>query len=472
MLPMPKNYAIWPAVIQADKESEMIIAPCERAFLLFEGETYDLTVFSVDGDEPEYYNPISYRYLKAVAHDGILRFSYTFEGEKEYKIRLNYQGKLLQTLSVYALYEDLYALQPLKGDYHSHSYRSDGARDPAAEAGHYREQGYDFFALTDHNRYYPGGEIDEVYEGVKTDFVRVYGEEVHTPGSVVHIVHVGGTESVADQYVHDREGYEKAIADYLPRVPAHIPEQYRSRYAMAMWSTDRIHAAGGLAIIAHPYWVTRSGVRNVNSELTRLFLTSGMFDAYELVGGNELVGINCSVALLTELMAEGVKLPLVGSSDVHTMANDRTFPYYFTVCFAEGNDNDSLIASVKAGKCVAVETNHASGPEQYHYRCYGDFRLVTYAHFLLTNYFPQRQRICQGEGVAMRQFTVGEADAAQVEALARQSADFTARFFGKKPPVLPTAQMIDFENKWRKVHLNGPLTKGSHVFDVPANRQI
>ena len=472
MLPTPKNYAIWPAIVPADKETEMIIAPCERAFLLFEGETYDLTVFSVDGDEPEYYHPISYRHLSATAHDGILKFSFTFEGEKEYKIRLMYKEKLLQTLYVYALEEDLYALTPLKGDYHSHSFRSDGARDPAAEAGHYREQGYDFFSLTDHNRYYPGGEIDEAYEGVKTDFTRVTGEEVHAPGSVVHIVHVGGTESVADQYVHDREGYEAAIAEYMKKVPSDIPEQYHGRYAMAMWATDRIHKAGGLAIFAHPYWVTRSGVRNVNSELTKLFLKSGMFDAYELVGGNEVWGINCSVALLTELAAEGIKLPLVGSSDVHKMEKASTFPHYFTVCFAEENSNDSLIRSVKEGRCVAVETNHASGAEQYHYRCYGDLRLVHYTHFLLTHYFPARQRICQGEGVAMRQFTVGEADAALVEALAKQSADFTARFFGKLPPVLPTKAMLDFEEKWRKVHLNGPLTKGSHVFDVATNFQI
>ena len=42
-----------------------------------------------------------------------MKFSFTFEGEKEYKIRLMYKEKLLQTLYVYALEEDLYDLAEL-----------------------------------------------------------------------------------------------------------------------------------------------------------------------------------------------------------------------------------------------------------------------------------------------------------------------------------------------------------------------
>ena len=77
------------------------------------------------------------------------------------------EEKVLQKFNVFSVGEDLYGLTPLKGDLHSHSYRSDGKRDPADLAGHFREQGYDFLALTDHNRYYPGGEIDDVFKDVK-----------------------------------------------------------------------------------------------------------------------------------------------------------------------------------------------------------------------------------------------------------------------------------------------------------------
>ena len=48
MLPTPKNYAIYPAIIPADKPTEMIIVPCEKAFLLFEGEEYDIGITSIN----------------------------------------------------------------------------------------------------------------------------------------------------------------------------------------------------------------------------------------------------------------------------------------------------------------------------------------------------------------------------------------------------------------------------------------
>ena len=470
MLPTPQNYAVWPAIVPADETVELVIAPTEKAFLLMEGEEYNLTVISADIDEISYYEPTTHRKMTAIAHDGVLRFSYAFPGEMEHLIILEKDEKKLQDLYIYSLEKDLYALTPLKGDLHAHSFRSDGKRDPAALAGHFREQGYDFFALTDHNRFYPGGEIDETFSGVKTGLFRVTGEEVHTPGSVVHIVHVGGEKSVADQYVHDREGYGRAIEEYMQKVPAEVPENFRARYAMAMWATDRIHEAGGLAIFPHPFWKPgKSKVHNVTYQYARMLLKSGMFDAYELMGGNTQPGNNRAVAMWAELREEGLRIPVVGSSDVHGIEKAGTFPHLFTICFAESSDNESVIAAVKSGNSVAVE---AAG-EEYgrHYRCYGSYRLVAYAQYLLKHYFPVRQRICQGEGAAMRAYAMDEASPALIELQAEQSENFRARFFGRKPPQLPTAAVRDFEAKWREIHLNGPITKGSSV-DPPVTRQI
>ena len=379
-------------------------------------------------------------------------------------------GKPVAEFHLYSLKEDLYRLSPLRGDFHSHSYRSDGNPDPSDEAGHYREQGYDFYALTDHNRFFPGGEIDETYAGIKMGFARVTGEEVHAPGSVVHIVHVGGKSSVADLYVHDREGYEKQAAEYIAKVPAHVPEEFRERYALCQWTTDRIHEAGGVAIFAHPYWIPGSRMHNVKTEYAKLLMTSGMFDAYELVGGMGQAGVNLSVALWNDLRVEGLNMPVVGSSDVHGLAKSYSFPYYFTLCFAEKNENDAIAASVKAGNCVAVET---SGDEYArHWRCYGSLRLVTYAQFLLRYYFQPRERMCAGEGVAMRAFAIGEADASLIEQHAALVQSYTDRFFGKKPPILPTPAMLAFEDKWREVQMNGPISKGSLVYDCGVSRQI
>ena len=126
--------------------------------------------------------------------------------------------------------------------------------------------------------------------------------------------------------------------------------------------------------------------------------------------------------------------------------------------------------AVKSFNCVAVE---ATGNEyDRHYRCYGSFRLVTYAQFLLKNYFPNLQRICQGEGVAMRSYAFDDAAKSLIEAQVKQSESYRLRFFGKKAPALPTESIKDFEQRWRAVHLEGPTAKGSLVHQDPPSRQI
>ena len=462
MLPIPENYAIYPSVLPVGRRIEMIISPLERGFLFADGEEFIITAIQTDGNEDNYETLLSHKSFPMTAQDGVIRFSYTYPDEGQYLFWLIREEKKIAELFVYALEEDLYALTPLKGDFHSHSIRSDGKRDPAALAGHFREQGYDFFALTDHNRFYPGYEVDEAYAGVNLGIIRIRGEEVHAPESNVHIVHVGGNSSVADLYFHHEEEYAAEIAEYESRVPADIPEMYRYRYARAMWATDRIHEAGGLAIFAHPYWQPKSSrMHNVRDPLAKLFLTSGMFDAYELVGAMGQVGINRSINLWADLRGEGLKISIVGSSDAHSLEKSATFSHTFSICFAESMEHDAIIDAVRNGKTVAVEA--AGVGYDRHYRCYGNLRLVSYAHFLLQNYFPKRQRICQGEGTAMRAYLMGEVDAAMLEAQVAYSGAYRDRFLGRIPPVLPSAAIRDFEARARAVHATGPVTKGSRI---------
>lgn len=473
MLPKPKNYSIYPSVIPADQPVEMAIIPNERLFLLRENESYDLTVIDVSGDEPDHHNELtSHSRFSVIAHDGVLRFSYTFSGEQEHTIRVMQSGVLLGEVSVYSLCEDMYGLLPLKGDFHSHSHRSDGRRDPAALAGHFREQGYDFFALTDHNRFYTGGEIDEVYEGVKLGITRIRGEEVHAPGSEIHVVHVGGTHSVAERYINDRQTFEREIVEYKMKVSSYIPERFVDRYAKTMWATDKIHEAGGLAIFPHPYWKpSKSMMHNVCDELSELLLTSGMFDAYELTGAMGQPGNNRSVAMWAELRANrGLNIPVVGSSDVHRLERSETFSHSYTICFVAGNGQDAVIDAVKTGRTVVVEDIGDEYNRQY--RCYGSLRLVGYAHFLLNHFFLERQRICQGEGVAMRSYAMVMADKELIELQVKQSENFRDRFFGRKAPVCPDKTMLTFEEKWRERQMKGPLTKGSLIDSDKVTRQI
>ncbi len=470
MLPTPQKYTAAPRIYRTGVPSTVTIVPESRTFLFPDDVTYTVMVSGIGDDEPCYHYPSAWERVDVVAKNGILRFDYTFDAEQEYMLRLRRGDEEIQKVAIYALNEDLYALRPLRGDLHSHTYRSDGTRDAAEQFGYYREQGYDFQALTDHNRYYPGLEIDEVYDGMKLGITHVQGEEVHTPGSTVHIVHVGGSSSVTDIYIHDRERYEREMVAYRERVPASIPEKQKERYAEAMWSCDRIHEAGGIAIFPHPYWrCGKNNSYNVCDSLTRAFLTSGMFDAFELVGGMKVEGINRAVALWQDLRAEGYNIPVVGSSDVHDLTV-KDFPYHFTVCFATENTSDAIIAAIKNGMSVAVEM---SGVEyEREYRAYGSMRLVTYAQFLFKHYFSDLQRACQGEGVAMRYYAMGLTNKETVEVAAKLGTDFSDRFFGRTPPVLPDAAMLAFEDKWRAVHEKSPISKGSVIDTDKFTRQV
>ncbi len=471
MLPVTANYQVIPAVVPAEKKTEVKIVPTERAFIFFEGAEYRLHIICADDDEVNYFTPTTKHTLDLAAEGGILKFTYTFDREQEYLLMLEYNEKKIAEFFIYSLKEDLYALSPLRGDFHGHSYRSDGKRDPGALLGHYREQGYDFMALTDHNRYYSGNEMDAAYEGVKLGITHVPGEEVHAPGCMAHTVHVGGGSSVAELYIKDIEKYQSEVGEYIAKVPENVPEKYRERYARLMWVTDRIHEAGGLAIFPHPYWKPgASRVFNVCEEFARILMKSGMYDAYELVGGMGQVGVNFSVNLKDELLYEGAKMPVVGSSDVHGITASPTFPHYFTVCFAEENTPEAIVKALKAGKTVAVE---ATGDEySRHYRCYGDLRLVYYAQFLLTHYFPNLQRVCAGEGVAMRYYLMGISPASLIEATVEQTEYFKDVFFGRKEPILPNSEIMEFEDKWRKVQLAGPTGKGSLAMTEKITRQI
>ena len=471
MLPKVQTFSIFPSVVPADRRSLMTIVSNERAFIIPDGREYQITVIAVNSDE-NYYAISTHKTLDLVAHDGVLTFEYEFEGEQEYTLLLIYEEKVIQSFALYSLRDDLYERIALKGDLHSHSCRSDGTRDPVAQAGHYREQGYDFAALTDHNRYYPSGEISETFGGINTGFSLVSGEEVHSPGSVIHIVHVGGRESVAARYIHDRENYDRLIEEYVDKVPADIPEKYRERYAKAMWATDAIHEVGGLAIFPHPFWRPgKAKVYNVCEEFARILLKSGMFDAYELIGGVSQPDLNCSVALWNDVRAGGCNIPVVASSDSHSIEDSAHFPHKFTICFAKDNTNDAIIEAIKNGYCVAVE---ATGYEyDRHYRCYGSLRLVFYAQFLLANYFLKTQRGAVGAGVAMRAYAMEEADASLIEMHTSINDNFTARFFGRKEPSLPSERLLAFEDKWRAIQIErGPKTRGSSVDAKPAKSLI
>jgi len=461
------RFACFPSVVCVDKETEISIVPLDTNQFFREDREYNLLVLGLGEDQDNFDSPIPFDYPCRV-EDGCLRFTYFFDMEQEYSIRFCSPGKPEIRLSLYAVEEDLYALRPLKGDLHSHSSFSDGSDGAAMTPADYREDGFDFFSLTDHNRMYPSKLAAELYQDIPLGIHMIPGEEVHTPNSLLHIVHVGGTESVCNQYIHDREAYESAV-DALTETLTHIPEQYRRRMAMAIWACDKIHKAGGLAIFAHPFWVPRR--YNLTREFIDLLFQAKIFDAFELMAGLSDRENNMQLALWMEQLMVGNYLPVVGSSDshFHDHANDRDFGKRFTVVFARDNSTEAIMEAIRSDYSVAGELSPNNDSDVRFYSRH--LRLVQFSHFLHTHYFTETKRLCFGESILMRRYAQGEDVGTQLAGIADTVESFYKRFYGITPaPGIPRERLAYLKKSLDIHYEEGPATRGSQIYILPDGR--
>ena len=120
------------------------------------------------------------------------------------------------------MFKDIYGKTRQKVGLHLHTNLSDGKLTPEEAVKAYKENGYDSIAITDHWRYHSGGYIDglSIISGVEYD---VGGR--HTEKGVYHILGL--------------------FAGSEPKI---------SREDAPQQIIDKIHLAGGLAVLAHPAW--------------------------------------------------------------------------------------------------------------------------------------------------------------------------------------------------------------------------
>lgn len=427
MKPELHNYDIYPKVFPIGREIEITVKPL-GCHVSFTDSEYTISVHSLAGGTPgrEFNSWNSKEYKATPADDGCLRFANTFDTECEYFVRIcNSEGRRVVQLSVYALEDDLACRIPLRGDLHMHTCRSDGSQDPAIVAANYRKAGYDFLAITDHGRYYPSLEAIKKYSAVPLSFNLVPGEEVHVPLTDVHIVNFGGTYSVngivetSANYTEtngsmearsingeapDSLSYEAyaaeihEIADGLT-----LPEGVEPlSYAACLWAFDHIKRAGGLGIFAHPYWI--ADMWHIPEKFTRYMMKNHPFDAFEVLGGENYYQQNgYQTALYYEEWKEGRVHPIVGSTDSHNSTeHNRNGFICSTIVFAHKNERCDLIASVKDKYSVAVDTISKE------YRIVGEFRYQKYACFLLDNWYPLHDPLCETEGRLMKEWYTTE----------------------------------------------------------------
>ena len=462
------RYTCFPSVVCTGKETEIKIVPRDTSRIFREEQSYEMCVFGLCDDMSTYHVQPDYD-VPCQIKDGCLCFSYNFTKEQEYAVRFRLPGEKETRVSVYAVDEDLYTLRPLKGDLHTHTYYSDGQDGIMMTPADYREEGFDFFSLTDHNRRYTSILAAELFDKVDLGMLIMPGEEVHTPGSLLHIVHAGGKDSVASKYIKDREGYESEVAE-IEGTLTHIPEDYRHRIAMAKWACDNIHKAGGIAIFAHPYWCPLK--YNIPREFSSLLFAEKIFDAFELMGGISNANDNIQLALWQEQCMLGNPIPVVGSSDSHNHDSTVTeFTRRFTIVFAKDNTTEAILDAIKNGYSVSGELSTGSYSDVRFYA--PQMRLVLFAHFLFQNYFNETHKICIGEGFLMRRYAEGEDVGEVLSALAPSVENFYKKFYGITPCEGVPAHTRAFLDKCRELQLTeGPDTKGSTLDSAKITRRL
>lgn len=218
----------------------------------------------------------------------------------------------------------------LKGNLHCHTTLSDGTGTPASVIRQYANAGYDFLAITDHQRYnamnyapetgllvLPGMEADRFVDGVGMP--------------VVHIVALGpetGNGYTDGQSVlYERGGTQEACQDII----------------------DDVRAAGNLAVLCHPVWSGNT------AEAVKTLQNFQMIEVWNS-GSALLWGVDTNTYHWDVLLHEGRQVWGVASDDSHSLQENG---FGFVRVKAEKNV-PSILNALKNGEFYA-----SCGPEIY-----------------------------------------------------------------------------------------------------------
>ncbi len=363
------------------------------------------------------YAPIPFQVIDQEIH-----IELTFTGEQEHYIRLieyNPDGTVCDRhrISVYSVEQDLFVLRPWKGDFHMHSYGSDGEKPSREVPAFCRMRGFDFMALSDHAKYEPSLEALAAIGQFDTDLRCYPGEEIHLDNRLKinpHVINFGGNAGVMN-FARDHRAEFEALVD---RIAAELPEELddfnRLQVAYTEAAFRKIRDFGGVAVYCHPYWRVGGDRFYVTPETQEMILTRGNFDAVEVISGYSRPAMEenqLSVGRYIDLRSRGCKIAAVGVSDAHGYEEDHPyypwFSWYYTIVLAETPEFTDLAAGIRSFHSVAVEAVSGEFP-----RVYGEFRFVKYVYFLLREVLPDHDRLCRIEGELLLRALQGEQSAA------------------------------------------------------------
>lgn len=411
------NYAVYPSVVSADRESEITIHPLGENVSFVEGVSYIVEIRGVETFCNNYADLPWQWYNIQPNENGDLVVRHHFIGEQKYVLKLIRPEEDINAtpyrhitnrgrrgdnkealLYVYSLNDDLYGKRGYKGELHCHTYESDGIQDVAHTIGNYRAAGYDFIAITDHYITMSAEKAIQLPLVKQSGVTALLGEECHVPTEQIHAVHVGGNASVNAYYRNNPElatAEMEAIKTELIYLPDNID---KTDYAWRIWIARKARQFGGIAILAHPHWIWFE-TYFMASAITQQLLKDGIYDALDITDQEA----DTTVALWSEMRAQGCETSVVGCSDSHVSSSlDCINPVRggYTLIFSECNDAENIKNAIKNGRSVAV---NASGDP---HRIQGPYRYVKFARFLLDNFYPQYMRMCRGQGVLLADYGV------------------------------------------------------------------
>ncbi|MCE6952874.1 CehA/McbA family metallohydrolase [Cereibacter sphaeroides] len=229
-----------------------------------------------------------------------------------------------------------------RGNLHTHSNLSDGALAPAEVCRRYRDEGYDFLALTDHfvGRY--GYPIVDTRPFRSNSFTTILGAELHSGpmanGELWHILAVGLPEDFAPPAVPDFRA--DAAQETGPAI------------------AERAVAAGAFVAIAHPQWsgLTLADARSIRAAHAVEIYNHGCAMGCERPDGSAIADL---------LLTEGRRLTLIATDDAHFTEPDHFGGWVMVK--AEENDPEALLSALKRGDFYSSQ-----GPELRRIDCDGE----------------------------------------------------------------------------------------------------
>ena len=128
-----------------------------------------------------------------------------------------------------------------RGNLHTHTSRSDGDRPPEDSYRWYRDHGYNFVAVTDHNQLTPPEEHRSIE---RPGFVILPGEEI--------TMAVAGEQPPRFHPVHVNALCSKRV---IGDMPGHALEKFATAAEALRWAVSQVRAQGAVAMVNHPNFI-------------------------------------------------------------------------------------------------------------------------------------------------------------------------------------------------------------------------